>query len=150
MEKFAFSVVLEPQPEGGFTVTVPALPEVVTEGGSRRIRARRERLLPPLRALLPRYRMASPFRAKDAAWIRSLLARKPTKVAAVALANKTARIVYARPNPWIGQAQVNAGKVLRYNWTSAGCRIPPDQASPFRSALASTKSGASKPSQNQL
>ena len=27
-----FSVVLEPQPEGGFTVTVPALPEVVTEG----------------------------------------------------------------------------------------------------------------------
>jgi antitoxin HicB len=27
-----FAVVLEPQPEGGFTVTVPALPEVVTEG----------------------------------------------------------------------------------------------------------------------
>ena len=27
-----FSVVLEPQPEGGFTVLVPALPEVVTEG----------------------------------------------------------------------------------------------------------------------
>jgi len=27
------------------------------------------------------------------AWVRSLLARKPTKVAAVALANKTARIV---------------------------------------------------------
>ena len=28
----SFSVVLEPQPEGGFTVLVPALPEVVTEG----------------------------------------------------------------------------------------------------------------------
>lgn len=27
-----FAVVLEPQPEGGFTATVPALPEVVTEG----------------------------------------------------------------------------------------------------------------------
>ena len=27
-----FSVILEPQPEGGFTVLVPALPEVVTEG----------------------------------------------------------------------------------------------------------------------
>ena len=27
-----YSVVLEPQPEGGFTVLVPALPEVVTEG----------------------------------------------------------------------------------------------------------------------
>jgi antitoxin HicB len=27
-----FSVVLEPQPEGGFSVSVPALPEVVTEG----------------------------------------------------------------------------------------------------------------------
>ena len=27
-----YPVVLEPQPEGGFTVTVPALPEVVTEG----------------------------------------------------------------------------------------------------------------------
>ena len=27
-----FTVVLEPQPGGGFTVTVPALPEVVTEG----------------------------------------------------------------------------------------------------------------------
>ncbi len=32
---------------------------------------------------------------KDAAWVRGLLARKPTKVAAVALANKTARIVWA-------------------------------------------------------
>jgi antitoxin HicB len=29
-----FTVVLEPQPEGGFTVSVPALPEVVTEGES--------------------------------------------------------------------------------------------------------------------
>jgi antitoxin HicB len=27
-----YSVVLEPQPDGGFTVSVPALPEVVTEG----------------------------------------------------------------------------------------------------------------------
>ena len=27
-----FSVILEPQPEGGFTVLVPALPEIVTEG----------------------------------------------------------------------------------------------------------------------
>jgi antitoxin HicB len=27
-----YTVVLEPQPEGGFTVLVPALPEVVTEG----------------------------------------------------------------------------------------------------------------------
>lgn len=27
-----YPVVLEPQPEGGFTVRVPALPEVVTEG----------------------------------------------------------------------------------------------------------------------
>ena len=27
-----YTVVLEPQPEGGFTVTVPALPEVVTQG----------------------------------------------------------------------------------------------------------------------
>jgi antitoxin HicB len=31
-EHFSFSVVLEPQEEGGFTVLVPALPEVVTEG----------------------------------------------------------------------------------------------------------------------
>jgi antitoxin HicB len=30
--QFTFSVVLEPQEEGGFTVIVPALPEVVTEG----------------------------------------------------------------------------------------------------------------------
>ncbi|HEY1781320.1 MAG TPA: type II toxin-antitoxin system HicB family antitoxin [Roseiarcus sp.] len=28
----SFSVILEPQPDGGFTVLVPALPEVVTEG----------------------------------------------------------------------------------------------------------------------
>jgi len=27
-----FSVILDPQPEGGFTVSVPALPEIVTEG----------------------------------------------------------------------------------------------------------------------
>lgn len=32
MADFSFSVVLEPQPDGGFTVSVPALPEVVTEG----------------------------------------------------------------------------------------------------------------------
>jgi len=31
-DSFDFTVVLEPQPEGGFTVSVPALPEVVTEG----------------------------------------------------------------------------------------------------------------------
>ena len=29
---YVFSVILEPQPEGGFTVLVPALPEVITEG----------------------------------------------------------------------------------------------------------------------
>ena len=32
--KYNFSVVLEPQESGGFTVLVPALPEVVTEGDS--------------------------------------------------------------------------------------------------------------------
>lgn len=32
---------------------------------------------------------------KDPAWVRGPLARKPTKLAAVALANKTARIVWA-------------------------------------------------------
>jgi len=32
--KLDFTVVLEPQPEGGFSVSVPALPEVVTEGDS--------------------------------------------------------------------------------------------------------------------
>ena len=32
--EIAFSVILEPQDGGGFTVTVPALPEVVTEGGT--------------------------------------------------------------------------------------------------------------------
>jgi antitoxin HicB len=31
-ENFSFSVVLEPQEDGGFAVLVPALPEVVTEG----------------------------------------------------------------------------------------------------------------------
>ena len=31
-EQFSFSIVLEPQEGGGFTVLVPALPEVVTEG----------------------------------------------------------------------------------------------------------------------
>jgi antitoxin HicB len=30
-----FTVNLHPQPEGGYTVLVPALPEVVTEGDSR-------------------------------------------------------------------------------------------------------------------
>lgn len=33
-ENYSFSVVLEPQAGGGFTVLVPALPEVVTEGDS--------------------------------------------------------------------------------------------------------------------
>jgi antitoxin HicB len=33
-ESFSFSVVLEPQEDGGFTVLVPALPEVVTEGNT--------------------------------------------------------------------------------------------------------------------
>lgn len=31
---YRFSVILEPQDGGGFTVIVPALPEVVTEGDS--------------------------------------------------------------------------------------------------------------------
>ncbi len=29
---YSFSLILEPQEDGGFTVRVPALPEVVTEG----------------------------------------------------------------------------------------------------------------------
>ena len=29
---YSFSVILEPQSDGGFTVLVPVLPEVVTEG----------------------------------------------------------------------------------------------------------------------
>lgn len=28
----SFTIILEPQPSGGFTVLVPALPEVITEG----------------------------------------------------------------------------------------------------------------------
>ena len=32
MPKRTYAIVLEPQEEGGYTVTVPALPEVVTEG----------------------------------------------------------------------------------------------------------------------
>jgi antitoxin HicB len=31
---YQFSIILEPQAGGGFTVLVPALPEVVTEGDS--------------------------------------------------------------------------------------------------------------------
>ena len=31
-DELQFSVILEPQPDGCFTVLVPALPEVVTEG----------------------------------------------------------------------------------------------------------------------
>ena len=34
MASLSFSIILEPQEEGGFTVLVPALPEVVTEGDS--------------------------------------------------------------------------------------------------------------------
>lgn len=30
-----YKVILEPQPEGGFTVFVPALPDVVTEGDTK-------------------------------------------------------------------------------------------------------------------
>jgi len=32
VESYSFSVVLEPQEHGGFTVLVPARPEVITEG----------------------------------------------------------------------------------------------------------------------
>ena len=31
---YSYSIILEPQEEGGFTVLVPALPEVVSEGDS--------------------------------------------------------------------------------------------------------------------
>ena len=31
-ENYSYSIILEPQEGGGFTVLVPALPEVVTEG----------------------------------------------------------------------------------------------------------------------
>lgn len=30
--QYSFTIVLEPQEEGGYSVSVPALPEVVTEG----------------------------------------------------------------------------------------------------------------------
>jgi antitoxin HicB len=33
-ENYSFSVILEPQEGGGFTVLVPALPEVITEGNN--------------------------------------------------------------------------------------------------------------------
>ena len=32
MSQRTYAIILEPQPEGGFVVCVPALPEVVTEG----------------------------------------------------------------------------------------------------------------------
>ncbi|MDX2155771.1 MAG: type II toxin-antitoxin system HicB family antitoxin [Hyphomicrobiaceae bacterium] len=32
MAKHTYTIILEPQADGGFTVTVPALPEIVTEG----------------------------------------------------------------------------------------------------------------------
>lgn len=34
MTVYKLPLVLEPQPEGGFTVTSPALPELITEGDS--------------------------------------------------------------------------------------------------------------------
>jgi antitoxin HicB len=33
---YSFSLILEPQEGGGFTVLVPALPEVITEGDNER------------------------------------------------------------------------------------------------------------------
>lgn len=33
-ERLTFSITLRPEPEGGFTVRVPALPEIVTYGES--------------------------------------------------------------------------------------------------------------------
>ena len=33
-ERLKFSIALRPEPEGGFTVRVPALPEIVTYGES--------------------------------------------------------------------------------------------------------------------
>jgi antitoxin HicB len=35
-DNYSFSVILEPQEGGGFTVLVPAFPEVVTEGDDER------------------------------------------------------------------------------------------------------------------
>lgn len=34
MTRYSFTIILEPQEEGGFTVLVPALPEVITQGDS--------------------------------------------------------------------------------------------------------------------
>jgi hypothetical protein len=48
----------------------------------------------PHPAILPRQELARFTRAGQLLWVHALLERKPTKVAAVALANKTARIVW--------------------------------------------------------
>ena len=69
MVEQSYSVVLEPQDGGGFTVSVPALPEVITEGDTERealanaeeaIRAilgyRRDNGLPMPRDALPEIR----------------------------------------------------------------------------------------------
>jgi antitoxin HicB len=35
MSKHTYAIVLEPQPGGGYVVSVPALPEIVTEGDNK-------------------------------------------------------------------------------------------------------------------
>jgi antitoxin HicB len=35
MSEYRYTVILEPQPEGGYTVQVPALPGCITEGDTR-------------------------------------------------------------------------------------------------------------------
>ncbi len=35
MTELTYTIILEPDPDGGFVVTVPALPEVATQGDTR-------------------------------------------------------------------------------------------------------------------
>ena len=58
---------------------------------------------------------------KDAAWVSGLMARRPTKVAAVALANKSARIAWAvmvrgdgLPKQGRDRASRISGRLARY------------------------------------
>jgi predicted RNase H-like HicB family nuclease len=40
MRKLRYTVIFEPQPEGGYVVSVPALPGCITEGGTLRVARR--------------------------------------------------------------------------------------------------------------
>jgi transposase len=80
----------------GFSAWIGLVPKQNSSGGKEKLGSISKRGDRYLRSLFTTIRYAKLHGAKHRPWLTALLARRPTKVAAIALANKIARMAWAK------------------------------------------------------